>query len=251
MAKRKHNRGAWSDAGVDPFGPWQRAQVPRVVQGVDLKAQGAQPTTVWLNWQYQVLVYRDYVKRTGWPTMHWLSIKRRDKTPIHDWRDLQRIKNELIGPTHEAVELYPAEARLLDTSNQYHVFVLAQPGLQFPFGFTQRAVCVPQVGGPSESKQRPWPPGQEPKDAMSETQFNALCDDTMGPGVNARTGDPMLPAYVVRLTPCDTCGAAMDPHICGIGKVGGEVRRFPMYTGRVVEAVDAGGPHSIEEGARE
>src|SRR5262245_53475080 len=41
----------------------------------------------------------------------WLSIKRIDKNPIHDWRVLQAIKNALLGEECEAVELYPAESR--------------------------------------------------------------------------------------------------------------------------------------------
>jgi len=50
-----------------------------------------------------------------------LSIKRLDKHPVRDWRHFQRIKNELIGEENEAVELYPAQSRLVDTTNQYHL----------------------------------------------------------------------------------------------------------------------------------
>jgi hypothetical protein len=78
------------------------------------------------------------------PMVH-LSVKRLDKEPIDEnhWRILQEIKNIIVGPDHEAVELYPAESRLMDTANQYHLWVLAQPAEDrcFPFGyFTQRAV---------------------------------------------------------------------------------------------------------------
>ena len=52
----------------------------------------------------------------GWTIWH-LSIKRRDKEAIHDWRDLQEIKNQICGPEIEAVELYPAEARKVDSAN--------------------------------------------------------------------------------------------------------------------------------------
>jgi len=48
----------------------------------------------------------------------WLSIKRRDKVPVHDWRDLQVIKNLIVGPEHEGFEIYPTEPRLVDTANQ-------------------------------------------------------------------------------------------------------------------------------------
>jgi hypothetical protein len=73
--------------------------------------------------------------------MVWLSIKNKDKTPIRDWRHLQRIKNELVGKECEGVELFPAESRLVDTSNQYHLWVITEVGLRFPFGYGDRLVC--------------------------------------------------------------------------------------------------------------
>ena len=72
-----------------------------------------------------------------------LSVKTHDKKPIRDWRDMQRIKNELVGEEHEAVELYPAESRLVDTANQYHMWVFDKPvsdGAYYPFGFHDRLV---------------------------------------------------------------------------------------------------------------
>lgn len=71
-----------------------------------------------------------------------LSIKRHDRGPVHDWRDLQRIKNEILGPDVEAVELYPAEVRKVDGANQYHLW--AFPGYRFPFGQQFREVCTPE-----------------------------------------------------------------------------------------------------------
>ena len=82
-----------------------------------------------------------------------LSIKRRDRKPIHDWRDLQKIKNELVGPENEGVELYPAESRLTDTVNQYHIWVIADPSFRFPFGFGERAVSEATKG---KAVQRPF-----------------------------------------------------------------------------------------------
>lgn len=70
-----------------------------------------------------------------WPAMLHLSIKRRDKGPIHDWRVMQEIKNQILSPEYEAVELYPAESRLTDTANQYHLWAFAHPGVAFPFGY--------------------------------------------------------------------------------------------------------------------
>ena len=55
------------------------------------------------------------------PMIH-LSIRRQDRAPARDWRDFQRIKNQLAGPEYEGVELYPAESRKVDTANQYHLW---------------------------------------------------------------------------------------------------------------------------------
>lgn len=75
-----------------------------------------------------------------------------DREPIHDWRELQDVKNALVGTEGEAVELYPAESRLVDTANQYHLFALAERGQRFPFGFRERLVGDKSVGA---SRQRP------------------------------------------------------------------------------------------------
>jgi len=87
----------------------------------------------WINDQYQVLVHYHTFPVFG--QMAYLSIKRRDREPIHDWRDLQTIKNMLVGEECEGVELYPRESRVVDTSNQYHMFVFTDPKVEFPFGF--------------------------------------------------------------------------------------------------------------------
>ncbi len=94
---------------------------------------------VWLNDTYQVNVRRG-IKADGWPELIWLSIKRRDKRSIHDWRELQEVKNQLVGKEHEAIELYPAESRKVDGSNQYHLWVLAERGLRVPLGVGERHV---------------------------------------------------------------------------------------------------------------
>lgn len=97
---------------------------------------------VWVNSRYQVNVRRGNAPECGDYRMIWLSIKRRDKRPPGEerFRDFQRIKNELVGPEFEAVEIYPAESRMMDTANQYHLWVFPTPGVQIPFGFAVRAV---------------------------------------------------------------------------------------------------------------
>lgn len=96
--------------------------------------------TTFVNNLYQVAVYEpEHEIAPGLGVIH-LSIKRRDRKPIINWNHLQRIKNEIVGPEYEAVELFPAESRLVNLANQYHLWVLSKKGARFPFGFSNRAV---------------------------------------------------------------------------------------------------------------
>ena len=104
-----------------------------------------------------------------------LTIRTHDHQPRHDWRELQRIKNELMGKSVEAVEVYPAEERLVDNSNYYHLFCFPQLATEdgwLPFGFTERLVTE---GGSAGQKQR---------------QFRAELrpDDLVDPDPNRRRG---------------------------------------------------------------
>jgi hypothetical protein len=72
-----------------------------------------------------------------------LTVKRHDNQPCESWKDLQTIKNQLVGPEFEAAELFPAESRLVDAGNEYHLWVHADPSFRFPFGF-QCSRAVPE-----------------------------------------------------------------------------------------------------------
>lgn len=110
---------------------------------------------MWENDTYNVIVREAEIEEgSGFPEMIWLSIKRLDKEPIHDWRDLQEIKNQLIGEENEAVELYPSESRLVDQANQYHLFVLKDSTIKFPFGFKHRVVGTSEEARNFGGKQR-------------------------------------------------------------------------------------------------
>ena len=103
---------------------------------------------------YQVVVEEIGDPFGGGADMVWLSIKRVDQEALHDWRILQAIKNGVLGEENEAFEIYPAESRLVDTSNQYHLFGFKDPKVRLPVGFTQRGVMGPT--GIGRSKQRPF-----------------------------------------------------------------------------------------------
>jgi hypothetical protein len=98
----------------------------------------------------------------------WLSIKRCDRRTMRDWRDLQRIKNELVSPEAEAVELFPSESRLVDTSNQYHLFVFLN--YRLPFGFNERLVCDETISTHPmlrNARQRPFRSQERPQDVST------------------------------------------------------------------------------------
>lgn len=73
--------------------------------------------------------------------MTWLSLRRNDRNAMQDWRHLQRIKNNLCGEEREAVQIYPAESRLIDESNQIHLWVYPE-GHTIPFGYKSRSVVT-------------------------------------------------------------------------------------------------------------
>ena len=109
---------------------------------------------VFLNNLYQVNI-SDHPpwNEMGTPMIH-ISIKRLDKGHAKDWRHFQQIKNELVGPNHEAFELYPNEDRLVDAANQFHLWCFALPDVGMPIGFPSRGVeSVPPEG--SGVTQRP------------------------------------------------------------------------------------------------
>lgn len=113
----------------------------------------------WVNDLYVVGVRRF---KDGWPLGdgEWalLTVCLLDGSARHDWREFQRIKNELVGPEWEAVELYPAEGRLRDPSNMFALWCAPK----IPLGWFGGRV----VQGPENSlaPQRGWAKGDEPKE---------------------------------------------------------------------------------------
>ena len=163
----------------------QRAKEWRPFEQVfDITYPGGVPATgfdeVWMNNRYFVML------RKAPSGVTWLSIRRTDRQAIHDWRDLQRIKNELCGKEREALEIYPAESRLVDTSNQYHLWVLPR-GMRVPFGYNEREVCDEVEARKSKAVQRPF-----------ETPPEEPCEETTDAPSNT---EPKLLRFVVDTTP--------------------------------------------------
>jgi hypothetical protein len=127
---------------------------------------------LFLNSRYQVAI-KGPEHHTPFGKVFEMSLKRLDKEPIYDWRDIQRIKNELFGADATAVQVFPPEKHLVDT-NQYYFYIL--PQYEFPFGFKERvlnnrAVVPNAVGGPSPSCQRPFDPEHTPPDLPERQAF--------------------------------------------------------------------------------
>src|SRR4051812_11570110 len=80
------------------------------------------------------------------PFVH-LIIRRSDWDTCKDWRHFQQIKNHFVGIENEAVELFPAESRLVDTANVYHLWVHSDPTFRFPLGLPSRFVTARPIGG--------------------------------------------------------------------------------------------------------
>lgn len=116
---------------------------------------------VFMNDRFQVNVSRmkaPFGERMG--DVLWLNIKRRNRAPLHNWRELQTIKNLIVGPEHEGFELYPAESRLVDSANSYHLFVFEDPTIRLPVGWRERLVGSPEDAAAVGATQRPFTKGK-------------------------------------------------------------------------------------------
>lgn len=149
--------------------PWERlwrshlpkSEIARAKAATE--AAGAEytpPDEIWVNDEYQCFV--KYLSDRGKGGLISLSIKRNDKQPAHDWRELQAIKNEVAGWEREAIEIYPAEARLVDEADQTWLWVMPA-GVALELGFFDRRVDTPEAAAHRASSgkgsQRDWRPG--------------------------------------------------------------------------------------------
>jgi hypothetical protein len=122
---------------------------------------------VWTNDVYECQVrFDDEDGRAG---MVYLSIKRHNRGALRDWRHLQSIKNEVVGPEREAIEIYPAESRLVDQANQSHLWVFPED-VKIPLGFNDGRVVQTReesaeivkshgIRDNGKMRQRDWQPG--------------------------------------------------------------------------------------------
>jgi hypothetical protein len=100
-------------------------------------------------------IYQVQVARTGdnGDFLH-LNIRRLDGGMVRDWRHFQQIKNEIAGEEREAIEIFPAESRKVDTSNKWHLWVLPE-GAVVNLGWGERDVQYNELRGVPGLRQRP------------------------------------------------------------------------------------------------
>ena len=151
-----------------PWTPW--VELPPPDPSIYIGDQEP-PASHYANSRYHVALWFD--GSDDHPMGKWihLSIKDHDRSARHDWRDLQRIKNELVGPECEAIEIYPAESRLVDTANQYHLYVFQD--WKPPQGFDCRLVADGTSAFAPNAEQRPFE--ERPADCLNGDQLDAYC----------------------------------------------------------------------------
>ena len=82
-----------------------------------------------------------------------IMIVNADQSAMRDWREFQRIKNEICGKDWVAYEIYPAESKAVDPSNAFFLWCFPSAklphycGMDGPRHFTPEQAAAPQRGG--------------------------------------------------------------------------------------------------------
>jgi hypothetical protein len=82
-------------------------------------------------WTNHVFVVQLSMEDTSIGQVAHLWVRRNDGLPVL-WHELQRIKNELVGPERVGVEVFPAQSQLVDVAPMYHIWIYPE-GYQLPF----------------------------------------------------------------------------------------------------------------------
>ena len=107
-------------------------------------------------------------KQCGKTDFIYLSIRHIDRKAIRDWRHFQRIKNELAGENREALEIFPPEEFLVDTANQYHLWVMPE-GQTTPFTWKSQGRIVGNKGD-AEVMRKMVDLGVKPEETVNSVQ---------------------------------------------------------------------------------
>jgi len=109
------------------WGKW--VSTPEVLKIHPLNRHGEQfITAAYYNLVFSVQVS---IEPTEWGEITHLWIRRHDGNPPV-WREMQRIKDDLIGADRTGVEVYPTSEELVNAAPMYHLWVLPE-GFKLPF----------------------------------------------------------------------------------------------------------------------
>jgi hypothetical protein len=96
----------------------------------------------WRNDEYIVKVYYPNNPSHQFPNnkFTWLCFRNvRNTHTAHDWRDMQMMKNEICGEERTAVEVFPPMSKLVDTCNQFHLWVYPED-YELDFGYKHQEI---------------------------------------------------------------------------------------------------------------
>lgn len=139
---RKVSRANRDDASL-PMEPFAVQSPERMAEAQTRGAGAGGPPFVpfyaaWVNNRYVVLANR--FLSTEWGFCDHLWIRRADDRNLFPWQDLQRIKDELLGPERVALEVFPRRSELVDQANMRHLWVLpVGSSLSFAITFSATA----------------------------------------------------------------------------------------------------------------
>lgn len=91
-------------------------------------------TRCFINNHYCVMIFDGHLtshKTTAIKVM----IQRHDDAPIHQWSELQHIKNVIFGKETVAIEYYPKQSELIDMANIYWLWIYPEGVLPVPVFF--------------------------------------------------------------------------------------------------------------------
>jgi hypothetical protein len=115
---------------------------------------------IYLNSRYQVHLERHSSEKEGMPDLVHLSFRRLDYQTLVPYEDKLRIKDELVHPECEGIELYTARSREVDMANQYHLWVIESPSFRFPVStnFRLRTTTPFETVNDPDLLKRSWTP---------------------------------------------------------------------------------------------
>lgn len=87
----------------------------------------SEPLKVWVSNDFMAVLYRFRVNGLLRLCVNRTKKNGKDWRDGITWDDLQRIKNECLGEDVWCIENYPSQDKLVNLSNQRHLFILDEP----------------------------------------------------------------------------------------------------------------------------